>query len=732
MNKSEFRSINSKDFLPLGSAELVFDSKLHNDPMMSLAGSRGRNRLGGRMRGRAVALTLLISVAAAPAAEAQDDTAVNEVPRISLYLANSSVEENSDGIVVAYTAADPEGAELVWVLGGDDGDLFRVQQLGITPVYAVRFKQPPDFENPQSVDGDNTYTFTVSVSDGTTSTVPVDASVTVTDVVDDTAVNEVPRISLYLANSSVEENSDGIVVAYTAADPEGAELVWVLGGDDGDLFRVQQLGITPVYAVRFKQPPDFENPQSVDGDNTYTFTVSVSDGTTSTVPVDASVTVTDVVDDTAVNEVPRISLYLANSSVEENSDGIVVAYTAADPEGAELVWVLGGDDGDLFRVQQLGITPVYAVRFKQPPDFENPQSVDGDNTYTFTVSVSDGTTSTVPVDASVTVTDVVDDTAVNEVPRISLYLANSSVEENSDGIVVAYTAADPEGAELVWVLGGDDGDLFRVQQLGITPVYAVRFKQPPDFENPQSVDGDNTYTFTVSVSDGTTSTVPVDASVTVTDVDEGGAQTTQTSPVGEPAPTRDASEAFSDVAQGAYYEAAVTWMLQNNITTGCSDSAFCPTDPVSRRQVMTFLWRAAGSPEPGQAGSSVFSDVTAGGYADKAIGWAAEHGITTGCSDSAFCPTDPVSRWQVMTFLWRAAGSPEPGQAGSSVFSDVTAGGYADKAIGWAAEHGITTGCATGAFCPDDTATRAQTAAIIHRYSTTVGSGASPQRVNDR
>ena len=209
--------------------------------------------------------------------------------------------------------------------------------------------------------------------------------------------------------------------------------------------------------------------------------------------------------------------------------------------------------------------------------------------------------------------DIDDETTVDEVPQISLYLANSSVEENSDVIVVAYTAVDPEGALLVWALGGDDGDLFQVRQLGITPVYAVMFKQPPDFENPRSADGDNTYTFTVSVSDGTTSTAPVDASVTVIDIDEGGPQTTQTSPVGVPAPTRDASEVFSDVAQGAYYEAAVTWMLQNNITTGCSDSAFCPTDPVSRRQVVTFLWRAAGSPEPGQAGSGVFSDVTAGG-----------------------------------------------------------------------------------------------------------------------
>ena len=338
------------------------------------------------MRGRAVALTLLISVAAAPAAEAQDDTAVNEVPQISLYLANSSVEENSDVIVVAYTAVDPEGALLVWALGGDDADLFQVQQLGITPVYAVTFKQPPDFENPRSADGDNTYTFTVSVSDGTTSTAPVDASVTVIDIDDETTVNEVPQISLYLANSSVEENSDVIVVAYTAVDPEGALLVWALGGDDADLFQVQQLGITPVYAVTFKQPPDFENPRSADGDNTYTFTVSVSDGTTSTAPVDASVTVIDIDDETTVDEVPQISLYLANSSVEENSDVIVVAYTAVDPEGALLVWALGGDDGDLFQVRQLGITPVYAVTFKQPPDFENPRSADGDNTYTFTVS----------------------------------------------------------------------------------------------------------------------------------------------------------------------------------------------------------------------------------------------------------------------------------------------------------------------------------------------------------
>ena len=125
-------------------------------------------------------------------------------------------------------------------------------------------------------------------------------------------------------------------------------------------------------------------------------------------------------------------------------------------------------------------------------------------------------------------------------------------------------------------------------------------------------------------------------------------------------PDRQAFEIFADVSEDAYYEAAVTWMIRNSVTVGCSDGAFCPDEPVTRRQFVTFLWRAAGSPEPDQAGSDTFSDVTTGDYADKAIGWAAEREITAGCAPAEFCPGDTTTRAQAAAFIHRYHTSTAP------------------------------------------------------------------------
>ena len=373
----------------------------------------------------AVAWALLMPVVAAPAAHAQDPVAearnglmsmaFTNAPTITSGPADGAVVEHAEGDTAAvadYAATDLDaGTTIVWSLSGDDAGRFSVDADG-----AVTFDTAPDYERADDANTDNDYEVTVVAADGVGPGALSDSRDLTVRV---TGVNETPLIFPYLTNDTVEENStgsteDSVPVAYTAADPEGDELVWTLGGDDADIFEVLQLGSTPVYAITFKEPPDFENPQSASGDNTYTFTVSVGDSNTNTHPLDVSVTVTNVSEVTDVNETPQISPYLTNDTVEENStgsteDSVPVAYTAADPEGDELVWTLGGDDADIFEVLQLGSTPVYTVTFKEPPDFENPQSAGGDNTYTFTVSVGDSNTSTAPRDVSVTVTNIDED-----------------------------------------------------------------------------------------------------------------------------------------------------------------------------------------------------------------------------------------------------------------------------------------------------------------------------------
>ena len=209
-----------------------------------------------------------------------------------------------------------------------------------------------------------------------------------------------------------------------------------------------------------------------------------------------------------------------------------------------------------------------------------------------------------------------------------------------------------------------------------------------------------------------------------------------TPPPPPPPPPPDASEVFEvfdDIASGAYYEPAVTWMIANEVTAGCSSSLFCPNDNVSRAQFATFLWRAAGEPAPQQGGSEVFVDVNAGSYADQAIGWAVQTGITLGCGRAAgdehprFCPTGTITRAQASTMLFRMVGSPSGIQPAD--FDDVAAGDYYGPAVAWMQQHAITAGCTARAFCPHRVSTRADAAAFIHRTATTPQSwapGTSP------
>lgn len=168
---------------------------------------------------------------------------------------------------------------------------------------------------------------------------------------------------------------------------------------------------------------------------------------------------------------------------------------------------------------------------------------------------------------------------------------------------------------------------------------------------------------------------------------------------------------FSDVPADSYYSDAVNWAVANGITTGTGNGEFSPDDGCSRAQIVTFLWRAMGSPEP--TGSSSFNDVPADSYYGKAAQWALENGITTGVGGSSFGSNSTVTRAEVVTFLWRAAGSPTVSGSG---FADVDSSAYYSDAVAWAVANGITTGTGESTFSPDSSCTRAQIVTFLYRY----------------
>ena len=167
---------------------------------------------------------------------------------------------------------------------------------------------------------------------------------------------------------------------------------------------------------------------------------------------------------------------------------------------------------------------------------------------------------------------------------------------------------------------------------------------------------------------------------------------------------------FVDVPAGAYYYDAVLWAAENGITGGVDDTHFAPDASCTRGQMVTFLWRAAGSPKV--SGSNPFSDVSADAYYYDAVLWAVEKGITSGTSATTFAPDATVTRGQTVTFLYRAAGSPA---ASGSGFSDVSSDAYYADAVAWAVQQNITTGTGNGQFSPDADCTRAQIVTFLYR-----------------
>ena len=167
-------------------------------------------------------------------------------------------------------------------------------------------------------------------------------------------------------------------------------------------------------------------------------------------------------------------------------------------------------------------------------------------------------------------------------------------------------------------------------------------------------------------------------------------------------PQQPAAPAFSDVAADAYYAAPVAWAVEKGITNGTSDTTFSPDATCTRAQIITFLWRAAGSPEPNSL--KAFTDVQSDTYYAKAAAWAAENGMAGG---STFSPDAPCTRETAVEFMWKHAGSPD---AAAAAFTDVSS-----AAVNWAVEKSVTNGTSETTFSPDATCTRGQIVTFLYR-----------------
>lgn len=183
--------------------------------------------------------------------------------------------------------------------------------------------------------------------------------------------------------------------------------------------------------------------------------------------------------------------------------------------------------------------------------------------------------------------------------------------------------------------------------------------------------------------------------------------------IAAPASAPASHPSFDDVSEGTYYYGAVDWAWKGGVAAGTAPRTFSPVGPLTRAQAVTFLWRAAGSPD---GAAHHFEDVPAGAYFEQAVAWASEKGITGGTSPTTFSPHDRVSRAQMVTFQWREAGQP---RGGSHPFTDVPAGSYYEGAVSWASATGITSGATATRFNPMSGVTRSQSVTFLWRAAGT-------------
>ena len=181
-----------------------------------------------------------------------------------------------------------------------------------------------------------------------------------------------------------------------------------------------------------------------------------------------------------------------------------------------------------------------------------------------------------------------------------------------------------------------------------------------------------------------------------------------------------AAVSFTDVPDDAYYAEAVNWAVDKELTNGTTATTFSPGDGCTRAQCVTFLYRYAGSPDVDEGKESKFTDVKSDDYFAPAVAWALENEITTGTTDTTFSPGDKCTRAQIVTFLWRYNNKPEAEDTGS--FVDVKDDDFYADAVSWAVEKEITKGTSETKFSPEQTCTRAQIVTLLYRMDQAIPS----------
>ena len=312
---------------------------------------------------------------------------------------------------------------------------------------------------------------------------------------------------------------------------------------------------------------------------------------------------------------------------------------------------------------------------------------------------------------------------------------------SSDGSVEYFLKTAKRGAKL-FTVDSDNCAVFTITKFSTFELSGtVTYVEPSYYSGSSS---DPTYSVTVdktengsvtvspkSVSKGDTVTVTVKPdsgyvleTLTVTDKngneltlkDKGNGKYTFTMPAGKVEVKATFMEDnsmlnfFYDVPNGAYFYEAVKWAVENGITTGVGNDLFAPEQPCTRAQIVTFLWRAAGSPEPKAASS--FTDVPASAYYAKAVAWAVENGITNGMTETTFAPDATCTRGQSVTFLYRAL---KGTASGSANFTDVKSDAFYADAINWAVANNVTNGTSNTTFSPNADCTRAEIVTFLYR-----------------
>ena len=398
--------------------------------------------------------------------------------------ASFSYREEGTSTLYSYSATDQDKDDMITLTtAGSDGTLFEFDGT------ALKFREPPDYEDPRDAGRDNEYEITVVATDSGGRSHRLDVTVAVTEV------DEGPEITGTTAYT-VAEGQELVGAFFSATDPEDPTIEvtnWRTSGTDGGDFTMSEDG-----ELSFRSTPDYERPADSNRDNVYIFTVQVSDGSNYG-SLDVTVTVTDL------NETnPEVS-GRDTLSVRENTTSTLYTFSARDMDrGAEIMWSVRGTDSDDFSISDEG-----ELSFSSNPDHEQPADADSDNVYEITVVASDGQNEG-SLEVTVTVTEV------NEGPKIS-GRDTLTVSENYEAVLAAYSATDPEdtSTEITsWSVTGRDGGDFTINDLG-----ELTFRSPPDYERPADSDRDNEYEVTVRASDGQVYGT-YDVTVTVEAVDE--------------------------------------------------------------------------------------------------------------------------------------------------------------------------------------------------------------------